>query len=468
MFNFDAAPSGKTALICPDCSVGYADLREFSGRLNAALDPRSLVLCLARNTAGAVCGYAGLMEGGHVPLLLEAATNPAAMAGYLEKYRPAFVWLPADRAGDFPDYKERLRVHDYLLLETGYGASFSLHPDLALLLPTSGSTGSPKLVRHSHGNLESNINAIIAYLKIDKTRRAITTLPMHYTYGLSVINIHLMARASLALTDLTVPDRKFWDFFRQSEATSISGVPYTWLMLERLGIMRMDLPCLKYCDQAGGKLDAATQTRYIQWAEATGREFIVMYGQTEASPRMGYLPWHLAASKPGCMGVPVEGGSFHLLDENGREVIEPGVEGELIYEGPNVTMGYATSGAALALGDERHGKLETGDMATRDADGIYRITGRKSRFLKLYGKRVSLDETEKLLAGEFPGLDCCCGGQDDNLVVYVCQGGMSDAIRNYLAAFTGINQRAFAVKMVEAIPRNQSGKVLYRELGEIA
>ena len=212
----------------------------------------------------------------------------------------------------------------------------------------------------------------------------------------------------------------------------------------------------------------ALHQKFAEYAQREGKNFVVMYGQCEATARMSYLPPERALDKVGSMGIAIPGGKFTLIDVDGREITEPDVTGELVYDGANVTLGYAECAEDLAKGDERHGRLVTGDMAKRDADDFYYIVGRKKRFLKIFGNRVNLDETERLIKSQFPGLDCACGGVDDKMRIYVAAGAdhelHENAIRDFVAEKTHLNFTAFVIVLVEAIPKNASGKTLYSVL----
>ena len=177
---------------------------------------------------------------------------------------------------------------------------------------------------------------------------------------------------------------------------------------------------------------------------------------------MAYLPAEDALSKPGSIGRAIPGGRLSLADGDGGKISEVDKPGELVYEGPNVTMGYAMRREDLLRGDERKGVLYTGDVAKRDQDGYFYIVGRKSRFLKLYGNRVSLDECEQLIRGKY-GVECACTGMDNQMHVYIT-GGSADATVRFLAATTHINQDAFRVTWIEKLPRNEAGKILYGDL----
>ncbi|MDR2940974.1 MAG: AMP-binding protein [Treponema sp.] len=370
-------------------------------------------------------------------------------------------------ADEFSDYSKVYSVWGYTLLKTPYDKIFPLYEELALLLTTSGSTGSPKFVRQSYANIRANTESIVKYLEIDATERPITTLPMSYTYGLSIINSHLWVGASIILTQKTLMQKEFWQQFKDYGATSFGGVPYIYEMLEKLRFFRMDLPSLHTMTQAGGKLSPELHKKFAEYAQTNGKKFVVMYGQTEATARMSYLPVEKSLEKYGSMGIAIPGGEFSLIDIDGKEIMEPEVVGELVYKGTNVTLGYAKSGADLAKGDERSGVLVTGDMAKRDADGFYYIVGRKKRFLKIFGSRVNLDETERLINGAFEGLDCACGGVDDKMTVFITNAGVTDKVMKFLTEKTGINRAAFMITVIDRIPRSESGKILYSELNKI-
>ena len=436
-----------TAVVTDDGrKVGYAQLGQMADAWAEGVEERALGFLLVGNNLESLVAYVGCLNHGIVPVMLDARIDGEALGRLEAAYEPDFVW----RAGEGAPGKVRARG--------------GLHPDLALLLTTSGSTGSPKLVRQSYGNIRANTASIVEYLGLGPGERAITTLPMNYTYGLSIINTHLAVGATLLLTEKSLMQREFWNFFADGGATSFGGVPYTYEMLDKLMFFRRKLPSLRTMTQAGGKLLPALHRKFAEYAAREGKRFVVMYGQCEATARMAYLPPERALDKVGSMGIAIPGGKFTLVDADGREIAEAGVTGELVYEGANVTLGYAECRADLAKGDERHGRLETGDMAQRDEEGFYTIVGRKKRFLKIFGNRVNLDETERLVKERFPGLDCACGGVDDKMVLYVTDEARAGEVRDFVAGKTHLNFSAFEMRTLVAIPKNASGKILYSEL----
>lgn len=452
-------------------SLTYNDLSVEVERMVAAFPRKGLVFTLCENVFGAFVGYVACMNK-HIPqVLLDGSRDLELVMRLIEMYRPEFLWMPTSHVGKITgsgtlmgiEAKVIYEYGSYSLLETGFDFQ-EMNPELLLCLTTSGSTGSPKLVRLSERNLESNAESIAEYLRITTEERPVTTLPMYYSYGMSVINSHLIKGATVLLTDKAVMQRDFWSFVKEQRATSIAGVPYTYEMLKRLRFFRMDLPELKTMIQAGGKLNASYVKEFVEFAEQSGKEFVVMYGQTEAAPRMSYLPFDKAVEKNASIGIAIPRGELSLVDADGNRIIEPEVDGELLYKGENVCLGYAEVRADLMKGDENHGVLHTGDIAKFDADGFFYITGRMKRFVKVWGNRTNLDATEQFVKAITP--NCACAGVDDLITVFVTEDDLEEQIKNLLVEKTGFNPRAFQVKKVDVIPVKTSGKIDYQKLQE--
>ncbi len=326
-----------------------------------------------------------------------------------------------------------------------------------MLLSTSGSTGSPKLVRLSRANVVANARSIAAYLGIRDSDRAITSLPLHYCYGLSVLNSHLVAGAGVVLTDLSVADECFWTLAAESRATSLAGVPYTFELLDASGFRDRDLPDLRYLTQAGGRMDPARIRAYAELGRERGWDLFVMYGQTEATARMAYLPPDLAHDRPEAVGVPVPGGSFRLAGVDDQPVHV----GELVYRGPNVMMGYAESPADLARGAELT-ELRTGDLARQADDGLWELVGRLGRHAKLFGLRLDLDRIESVLRDQ--GLPVRVLLHDEHLWAFTDRPRAGDRTRRAVLELTGLPSSAIRVVRLETVPRTAAGKTDYGAL----
>jgi len=437
----------------------YSDLQHFTERFSKVINKRTLLFILSENTIGSVAGYSAALESKIVPLLLNAGTEKQLLNHLITTYQPEFIWLPEKQKEQF-EYEIVFTSNDYVLVKTGYTTP-QLHDELALLLPTSGSTGSPKLVRHSYGNIIANAKNVSQVFEIQATDRAMAILPMHYTMGLSVITSYLYSGATVLLYDGSLTDPQFWKFIKDSKATSFTGVPFSFEILAKLRFLRMDLPDLKIITQGGGKLSDALFVDFAEQAAKSNKKFIATYGQTEGTARMAYLAPEFALTKVGSIGKAIPNGKLYLRDEAGEVITTPNTKGEMIYEGPNVTLGYATQLEDLTRGDERHGVLPTGDIAIQDADGFFYIVGRISRFLKLYGLRVSLDETEKMIREAFQ-VEVMCLGTDEKMKIVVTRNDIAEELLSFLVKKTGIHHQAFEVHFRTELPRNETGKLLYK------
>ena len=467
MWNFGKFKDSVAIITEQGEKITYAKLNEHCNNLTKHIKSRCLVFHLCSNEIGSLVGYVGFLQAKIVPLMLRADLDIALLKNMIDIYLPKYVNVPNSMAEKLPYLQKVYSNLNYTVLKTDFDKSYQLHDKLALLLTTSGSTGSPKLVRQSYKNLTENTKSIVQYLKLNDTERAITSLPMNYNYGISIINTHFWVGASLILTDKSVMQKEFWQHLKDFEATSFAGVPYTYEMLDKLRFFNMNLPNLRYMTQAGGKLLPDLHYKFAKWAKDNNKKFIVMYGATEATARMGYLPAEKSLEKYGSMGIAIPNGKFSLVDTNGNVITTPQSVGELVYEGDNVCLGYAECGEDLCKDNEFGGKLFTGDMAEFDNEGFYYIVGRKKRFLKIYGNRISLDETERLIKAEFPSLECACAGTDKMMMIYTTDSAENENIIEFISTKTGLNKAAFEVKNVNEIPKNASGKTLYDELRDI-
>ena len=444
--------------------ISYKKLQDLSEKLKSFVGKRCLIFNFCSNTPGSLLGYVTFINNKIVTLMIDSCLERNLLNDLIKTYQPKYLWLPKDKACLFEKYEMVCEIIGYCLVRTDFTCCYNLNENLALLLTTSGSTGSFKLVRQSYKNITSNTNSIIEYLKLDSNERSISTLPMHYTFGLSIINTHLKVGASLVLTEKTLMQREFWKQLKEFHVTSFGGVPYTYEMLEKLRFFRMDLPHLKTMTQAGGRLGLGLHKKFAEYALKNGKKFVVMYGQTEATARMSYLPPEKSLEKAGSIGIAIPGGEFSLVGKNSEPITEPKTQGELVYRGENVTLGYAKCVDDLAKGDQRSGVLKTGDMAKFDEDGFYYIVGRKKRFLKIFGSRVNLDEAEQLLRLEFEDIDCACCGVDDKMYVFINKQEKTDDVLKFISSKMSLHHSAFRVLHVEKIPRNESGKILYPAL----
>ncbi|WP_043623677.1 AMP-binding protein [Nonomuraea candida] len=414
--------------------IGGDELAHYIKRAAENLDglrPGPL-FCAMRNTLASVFCYLGAWHAGRPVALLDPDLPPAALADLAERFRPAAL-LGFTHPLDGPP-PPRTDVPDP-------------HPDLGLLLATSGSTGSPKLVRLSRQAVLSNAAAIATALSLGPEEIAPTSLPLHYSYGLSVLNSHLVAGGAVVLTEAGLLERSFWADLRTYACTSLAAVPYQYSMLRRLRFDRSQYPSLTTLTQAGGRLAPELVEEFAAQAE----RFYVMYGQTEATARIAVLPPDRLADRPGSVGVAIPGGRLEIED------------GEVVYYGPNVMMGYAERAEDLARGDDLGGRLRTGDLGRLDAEGFLHITGRLKRIAKVFGTRVNLDDVERLLRGSGP---IAVTAGDDRMTIWTETADQPTRARlaRRLAAELRLHWSGFDVRHIEHLPLLPTGKIDYRRL----
>lgn len=423
------------------------------------LAEKALVFCLCRNDLSTVVAYLASLDAGHSVLLLDMGWDDTVIEKLIDAYRPEILLRPKRVEGDDA---EALASE---VVRRDVASYRPIHPDLALLLSTSGSTGSPKLVRLSYRNVAANAASIAQGLAIDPEERAITSLPLHYSYGLSVLNSHLYAGASVTLTDEGLMSADFWQLFREHRCTSFAGVPYSYQILDRLDMQEMELPTLSVMTQAGGRLPNELVAKYSDIMRRRGGRFFVMYGQTEATARISIMPPDRLPEKIGSVGIAVSGGRVEIEVPTASRWGEDQSRGEVVYVGPNVMMGYATERGDLEQGDGLQGRLHTGDIGYLDEDGMLVVTGRSKRIAKIYGLRINLDEAEAL-ASRFGR--CSVVGRGEQLVIFCEQGDESkfDDYAKEMARLLKVNYRAFDFRKIDRLPLTGNGKVDYQDLVE--
>ncbi len=423
----------------------YGDIIHRSEAIKAAISERALCFMLVENNVSCIeWVMASLISQRLVPLILNAKTEETLYQKLLETYKPAYIWKEG-------------------ILTRTENTNAPLHPELSHLLPTSGSTGSPKLVRHKYDNIEAAGLNISTFFELKETDRPLMVLPLYYTMGLSMVFSHLRVGATILATNRNMTDTVFWKFMKDEHATSFTGVPYSFQILNLMRFFRMDLPDLELLTQGGGKMPRDLNIKFAEYCRDHNKRWIATYGQSECTARMAYLPAKWALDKVGSIGLAVPNGKLSLIDENGNTITEPNTEGEMCYEGKNVTMGYATCPADFTKGDERNGFIRTGDLAYFDEDGCYYIVGRMGRFLKLFGMRVGLDECEQIISNECQ-TECACVGTDEKMIVYITDETKLQAVKDTIVDKTHIVATSFEIRFIDAIPKNETGKKLYSKL----
>jgi len=340
----------------------------------------------------------------------------------------------------------------------------------ALLLYTSGSTGTPRGVLQTHANIAANTRSICEYLELTIRDRAMAILPLCYCYGKSVLQTHLMAGGSVFFDHRFMYPRVVLEAIGEQQCTGFAGVPLTFELIERQVDPRtIAMRSLRYLTQAGGGMSVST-TRWVREAFAPARLF-VMYGQTEATARLSYLPPERGDDKAGSIGLPIPGVELKVVDETGA-VAPTNEEGHLIARGANVTPGYfrAPEESADIL---RNGWLWTGDLARKDDEGFFYITGRVKDVLKIDGHRVSAAEIEQRLSAHPDVVEAAVVSEPDPVrgeiavafVVTRAGATLSEAdLRRYCREHLPPYKVPASIRFVDALPRTGVGKVAKAEL----
>lgn len=460
----DEKPFDKIAVVQDSGeNFSYGEIVEFTREWKQWIPHRELIFILCSNNMATIAGHIACIENRIVPLMISAKMDILLLESLTETYKPKYIWC--EKGTELLKIICGIKIQEkygYILYQTKYGHT-DMYNDLSMLLTTSGSTGSPKLVRHSYKNLISNAKNVADFFQFNGQDRSLIDLQLHYTMGLNVACSSLYAGATLMMTKYHAMQKEYWDFFDRSDITNITGVPYNYEILKRLKFFKKDYPYLRILAEGGGKLTDVMFKEIAEYAHDHNKRFYATFGTSETTARLAYLSPEMALRKIGSIGKAIPNGRLFLIDKNGKEIKQIEAEGELAYQGENVTLGYATNREELTKGDERKGVYFTGDLARRDCDGFYYICGRKSRFLKLYSYRVGLDECERLIETKF-GIECACVGTDNKMIIYVTDDERKDDIREYVANTTKIVKVAYEVRKIDQIPKNEVGKIMYSKL----
>ena len=420
---------------------------------------KKLIFLLGENNIETIIGYIAFIQQGFSIVILDFKINKIFLKDLIKLYNPSFIFCSIDNQKKLKNFKILLKFKTFVLTQNLSEKEYKINKNLMLLMSTSGTTGSPKLVRQSYENIDSNTKNISKYLRIDKGDVTITSLPFSYVYGLSVINSHLYSGSTIVLTNRSIIEKEFWNMVKKFQVNNFSGVPYSYSIIERIGKKNL-LNKIRYSTQAGGKMNHELINKIINIYKIKKIKFIQMYGSAEATSRMSYLNWRDAKKKLGSIGKPIPGGKFTLKDSKGKTIKKNNKKGELVYEGKNVCLGYAKNINDLNLPDMNNGILYTGDLAYKDKEGFYFIVGRKNRYTKIFGIRADLAELEVLFLKK--GFDVVLKeGKENKIEVY---NNNSDKIKKTIkniAQITGINPNVFQAKKLlkKHLTRNFKYKV---------
>ncbi len=455
--------NNRVALIDKNLSkTTYSQLLNYSLSLQKFLKESSVVFLIGKNDLEWIVFYLAALEKKVILFLIEEKINKRDFNKLIHLYKPNFIFKP--KCSYNFDSKEIYKFNNYHLLKSSFKEIVKKNNrNLCLLIGTSGSTGNSKYVKISVENIESNTIDIIKYLKIKKSDRIITTLPPSYSYGLSLINTHLFQGGSIVLNNMSVVEKNFWQILKKSRASTFGAVPFQLEILDKMKIPKINFGNVRYITHAGGSLTNSTLMNVIKNLKTKKIKLFSMYGQTEASPRMSYLDPKFNLKKTGSIGKTITSGKFKIIDDKGREITQSNRKGELIYLGKNVSLGYAYDSASLNSENSNKGRLNTGDIAYKDEDGFYYITGRKNRFVKIFGKRINLDDIEQKLNSA--GIKNICVNNKDIINVCIVSHYSKKKINNqFISKIINIHFSKIVVKFINEIPKTSNGKVAYTKL----
>ena len=418
--------------------ITYKQLIKDSESISRNLDKKSITIIIASNTYESICGYVGFLnQKKNITIILDEFFKIEFINKIINIYKPNFIYAPTNFKFKFKISKV-IKFKNYSLYKSKFKKNKKLNFKNFLLLSTSGTTQSPKFVRHSQDSIIDNTKKIIESLKIKSNQRTITTLPMGYSYGLSVINTHLLSGGRIVINKNSIFEKEFWKKFELNKITTLNGVPEFYEFLRRINIENYKISNLKQITQAGGKLTENHLMYYQKLCKKYKINFTVMYGQTEAGPRMSILKWKYFDKKLNSIGKPLNNYKFILVNEQNKKLNKTGEIGEIIFKGKSVCLGYSSKQSDLTKGDVCKNMLSTGDLARKDKDGFYYIVGRKNKIIKLFGKRISLLDVEDFLKKK--NILAKCYYNDKKLDLKLLHKQSIDKVKNILSRHLNINK----------------------------
>ncbi len=457
----------ETAIFGWHGETSRSDARRRCDTIRSAIDQSEKALVLVRDprTLDGAITLLATLNLGHAAMTVE---DDHMLPQLLRAFRPDYVLQPDGCQGPPDDGFEPLweRGCPAIWRAPVRSVARPIHPELGLVLRTSGSLGLPKAVRLSYRNLLANAESIAHALCLGPGDRGVTSLPLDFSYGLSILTSHLAAGGGVVLTKHSPITERFWWEVGETRATCVGAVAVTYRLLRGTGWDPREYPALRLMLHSGGPIDPDTVRYYAELMQGSQCRFVRMYGQTEATARITCLDPELLESHPESVGSVIPCGELWIDAGNGTRVPD-GETGEIVYRGPNVMMGYATSRDDLSEGDRTGGVVRTGDLG-RVRDGLLYVEGRRDRQAKLFGKRVDLGQIEAALSGEF-ATAAVEARTEDRLVIFA-EGDLGEvhAARSRICERLGVPSGCMPIVALRSLPRTDRGKLNRRRLAELA
>ena len=422
--------------------LSYQQVLVETDKINKKIKNKSLILIVSENSIGSLLAYIFCILNNQVAIIIDSKTTKQNILKVFKNYQPNFVFLSKKKKNIFKKIcSEKYTFFDQILMKNQKNKKKKLNKSLSILLSTSGSMGSIKFVKLSKGNLKHNTNSIINYLKITRQDSSITNLPISYSYMLSVINTHLEVGASIIISKYSLIEKKFWETIKNSKITSFNGVPYTYEIITKIGLKNIKIDTLRYLTHAGGKIEKNKLKEIIKFCNKNKLKFFSMYGQTEASPRISYLKPKFSEKKIGSIGKGIPGTKIYIIDNSGKKVLKPLVEGEIICEGKNVFMGYSKNCDDLEKPNKKNYKLRTGDLGFFDKDGFFYVTSRINKIAKIFGNRVDLGALENFMSQK--GYKVACLSNNNKIFIFIEKKYNKTNLINVISKITNLNISSF-------------------------
>ena len=464
-----AKHSSRVAFVDEKKNYTYSQILFLSNKIKKKLSKKkNLTFILCQNSIGSILAYISSVLNKDVPLFIDSEITKDHLSGLIERYKPKFIWVPNKNKflPRLKKYKKIFTLLKYQLYKSKKNTNYKIDKNLCALASTSGSTGNPKYVRQTYKNIKSNIKSIVNYLKINNKSVTITTLPMSYTFGQSIINTHLVMGGKIILNNHSILQKNFWELLRQNKISYLYGIPYTFELLDKLEFFKKKKDFLKCIAQAGGKLSNELQKKILNFSIKNKNKFFIMYGQAEATTRISYVELNRNPDKIGSIGKSIFNGKLYLLNSKNKKVAQIKKNGELIYKGPNVCSGYSKNYEDLNKKDEWKGLIYTGDLAQKDKDNFFYIVGRKKRFAKIYGKNINLDDIENRLSHKFKDLKIMVVSNDTFVFIFhnISKKNYIKKMQFFLKKNFSLNSSIYKFNYLKKIPKLKSGKKNYFEI----
>ncbi len=456
----------RIALIDGKKRISYKDLIIIFNQLSYILKKRSLILILCNNSLGSIISYLFCLYSNHVVILIDKKISDYELKRLIILYKPNYI-ISEDLRSLKNEKKivPKIKIFGSNIYFTN-SKNVKLKTDLQLLLPTSGSMGASKFVKLSKSNLYKNTVSIIKYLKLNKKDITITNMPFFYSYMLSIINTHLHIGGSIVISKDSIVQKKFWDIYSKNKITSFNGVPYVYELLFKIGINKILKKNLRYITQAGGKLDEKLKLKLWEILRKKNIELFVMYGQTEASPRISYIKNKDLILKRESIGKSIEGVKMFLRNDKKQKILTPYLKGNIYCTGKNIMLGYSKN--FRDLNNQKNLKeLNTGDIGFFDKDKYFFIKSRSKRISKIYGIRIDLEELEEKLLNY--GIKIISVSNDKKIGIFYKPSKKISLkkIKQKVEKITNQSSDIFSFTKLKDIPRTTNQKIDFNKLKKL-